>query len=54
MDFCDKLMMFDHEDDLLQRLWSRIEEYFREQAKQCIKQADEYKERARQFKQPCG
>jgi len=54
MDFCDKLLMFDHEDDLLQRLWIQFEEYFRELAKQCIKQADECKERARRLKQSCG
>ncbi|CAF1072490.1 unnamed protein product [Rotaria sp. Silwood1] len=54
MDYCDKLMMFDHEDDLLQRLWLQIEEYLREQAKQCLKIADECKERAQQLKQPCG
>lgn len=54
MDFCDKLRMFDHQDDLLQRLWSEIEEYFREQAKRCIQQANEFKERARQLQQSCG
>jgi len=54
MDYCDKLLMFDHEDDLLQRLWSQFEEYFREQAKQCIQQADECKERVRQLHQSCG
>ena len=54
MDFCDKLRMFDHEDDLLQRLWSQIEEYLREEAKQCIKQANECKERAKQLQQSCG
>ncbi|CAF2162299.1 unnamed protein product [Rotaria magnacalcarata] len=54
MDFCDKLMMFEHEDDLLQRLWSHIEEYLRNEAKQYMKQADEYTERANRFKQSCG
>jgi hypothetical protein len=54
MDYCDKLLMFDHEDDLLQRLWSQFEEYFREQAKQCIRQADECKERVRELHQSCG
>ena len=54
MDFCDKLMMFDHEDDLLQRLWSHIEEYLREQAKHYIKQADECKERAKPLQKSCG
>jgi hypothetical protein len=46
--------VFDHEDDLLQRLWSEIQKYLRDQAKQCIKQADECKERARQLQQSCG
>jgi hypothetical protein len=46
--------MFDHEDDLLQRLLLRFEEYFREQAKQYIEKADECKERARRLKQSCG
>jgi len=54
MDYCDKLLMFDHEDDLLQRLYSQFEEYFREQAKQCIRQAEECKQRARQLNQTCG
>ncbi len=54
MDFCDKLLMFDYEDDLLQRLLFRFEAYVPEQAKQCIKQAKECKERARQLKQSCG
>jgi hypothetical protein len=54
MDFCEKLLMFDHEDDLLQRLLLRFEEYFREQAKQCTEKADECKERARRLKQSCG
>jgi len=54
MDFCEKLRVFDHEDDLLQRLWSEIEKYLRDQSKQCIKQADECKERARQLQQSCG
>ncbi len=52
--FGEKLLMFDLEEDLLQKLWFQFEEYLREQAKQCIKQADEYKERARRLKQSCG
>lgn len=54
IDFCDKLLMFDHEDDLLQKLWLRFEEYSREQAKECIEQAVEFKDRARRLKQSCG
>jgi hypothetical protein len=54
MDYCDKLIMLDHEDDLLQRLWSSLEEHLRERAKDYIEQADKCKERARQLKQSCG
>ncbi|CAF0794204.1 unnamed protein product [Adineta steineri] len=54
IDFSDKLSMFDHEDDLLQNLWSEIENYSREQSKQYIKFADECKERSKQLQQSCG
>jgi hypothetical protein len=54
MDYCDKLMIFDHGDDLLERLWNDLESSFREQAKLFTKRAEEYKQRALQYKQPCG
>ena len=55
LDYCDKLMMFDHGDDLLERLWNDLESHFRQQAKQCLKCADDYKQLALQYKQPsCG
>jgi len=55
MDYTDKLLMFDHPDDLLERLWIDMEQHFREQAQECIQQAEELKERANQYKQaPCG
>lgn len=54
MDYCDKLLMFDHEDDLLEKFWRQLEEYSREQANECEKHADLCKERAKQFKQSCG
>jgi len=55
MDYADKLLMFDHPDDLLERLWIDMEQHFREQAQECIQQAEELKERANQYKQaPCG
>jgi hypothetical protein len=55
MNYTDKLLMFDHEDDLLARLWIEIEQHFREQAQECIQQADELKKRAKQFKKlSCG
>ena len=54
MDFCEKLLMFDHEDDLMERLWLQTEEYSQEQAEQYRKHADLCRERARKFKQSCG
>ncbi|CAF1608457.1 unnamed protein product, partial [Adineta ricciae] len=53
-EFSDKLLMFDEEDDLLERLWLQIEEYFREQARQFNEQADQYKQRAKKLEQSCG
>ncbi|CAF1409272.1 unnamed protein product [Adineta ricciae] len=53
-EFSDKLLMFDEEDDLLERLWLQIEEYFRKQAKQFSEQADQYKQRAKKLEQSCG
>ncbi|UJR14232.1 hypothetical protein I4U23_001223 [Adineta vaga] len=55
MDYCDKLMIFDHGDDLLERLWNDLESQFRAQAIQYLRCADKYKNRALQYKQPaCG
>jgi hypothetical protein len=55
MDYCDKLMIFDHGDDLLERLWKDLERNLREQAALYLKRAEEYKQRALQYKQPaCG
>jgi hypothetical protein len=55
MNYTDKLLMFDHDDDLLERLWIEIEQHFREQAQECIQQAEELKQRAKQYKQQsCG
>jgi len=55
IDYTDKLLMFDHQDDLLERLWTEMERHFREQAKEFIRQAEELKERAKQYKKPsCG
>lgn len=55
LDYCDKLMIFDHGDDLLERLWNDIESNLRAQAALYTKYADECKGRALQYKQPsCG
>lgn len=55
MDYIDKLMIFDHGDDLLERLWNEIEGHIRALAKEYLQKADEYKNRALKYKQqPCG
>jgi hypothetical protein len=55
VNFTDKLLMFDHQDDLLERLWTEMEQHFREQAQEYTEQAEQLKERAKQYKQPpCG
>ena len=55
LDYVDKLLMFDHEDDLLQRLWQDMEQDFRARAQRCIEQAEESKKRAQRYKQTsCG
>lgn len=55
MDYCEKLMIFEHGDDLLERLWKDVESNLRQQAALYSKRADEFKQRALQYKQPtCG
>ena len=55
MDYCDKLMIFDHGDDLLERLWNELESNLRQQAALYAQKADECKQQALKFKQPsCG
>jgi hypothetical protein len=55
VDYADKMFMFDHEDDLLGRLFKEIEEYLRQLAEQYLKEANRCKDRAQVFKQDqCG
>ncbi|CAF1135051.1 unnamed protein product [Adineta steineri] len=55
IDYADKMLMFDHENDLLRRLFKDIEEYLRLQAEQYLKQANHCKAYAELFKQDqCG
>ncbi|CAF3600115.1 unnamed protein product [Adineta steineri] len=55
MDYCDKIMIFDHGDDLLERLWNDVESNLRKQANLYLKYAEEYKQRALKYKQSaCG
>ncbi|CAF3837411.1 unnamed protein product [Rotaria sp. Silwood1] len=54
MDYCDKMMIFDHGDDLLERLWNDLQRKLQEQATLCLERAEEYKQRALQYKKSCG
>lgn len=55
VDYTDKLLMFEHPDDLLERLWREMEQDFRQQAVDCIQQANVLRERADRHKQSgCG
>ncbi|CAF2940792.1 unnamed protein product [Rotaria sp. Silwood2] len=54
MDYRNKVMIFDHGDDLLERLWNELQTALCEKATQYLKRADEYKQRALQYKQRCG
>ncbi|CAF4931148.1 unnamed protein product, partial [Rotaria sp. Silwood1] len=39
--YCDKMMIFDHGDDLLERLWNDLQRKLQEQATLCLKRAEE-------------
>ena len=54
LDYVDKIVIFDHGDDLLERLWNELDSCLQEQAKVCLKQAREFKERALRYQQKCG
>ncbi|CAF1097885.1 unnamed protein product [Adineta ricciae] len=51
--YANKLTTFDHEDNLIDRLFQDIETYLRQQANECIIQANIYKERAKQVNTGC-
>ncbi len=54
-DYCEKMYMFEHEDDVLVRLWTDLQIKLREKADLYLKKSDELKQRALQYKQPsCG
>lgn len=55
IDFTEKMYMYDHEDDLLERLYQEAEEFLRKSAEFYLQQANLFRDRARVFKQdPCG
>ncbi len=55
INYCEKMLMYEHGDDLLARLWKDIQIKLHEQANLCLKKAEEFKQRALEYKQPpCG
>lgn len=55
MDYIAKLLMFDHDDDMLQRLFSDIGDYLRERAERYLALANACTDRAQQLKPAtCG
>ena len=55
VDYCEKMFMFEHEDDVLLRLWADLQSKLREKADHYLKKAGELKERALKYKQAsCG
>ncbi|CAF0988270.1 unnamed protein product [Adineta steineri] len=55
IDYTDKILMFDHENDLLRRLFNDIEQHLRQQGEQYLKQTNHCKDYAELFKQDqCG
>ena len=52
--YVNKILIFEHGDDLLERLWNELDKYLRGQADVCLQQAREFKERALRYQQKCG
>lgn len=53
-DYVDRLLLFDHQDDLLQRLWLEMGQYFRSLVKYYTEQANLMKQFETKYKQACG
>lgn len=54
IDYTDKMMIFEHGDDLLERLWNELARELREQGNLYLNRAEEYKQRALKYKTQCG
>ena len=53
-DYTDILLLFDHPDDLLERLWSGVGNHFRSLARHYTEQADLMNQLSKRYKQSCG
>ena len=55
IDYTDKMYMFDHENDLLERLYREVEAFLRERANFYLQQANLFRDRVQNFTQgSCG
>ena len=54
MDYLEKLLIFEHGDDVLERLWNDLNTNLRQLAAFYLSQAQEFKQRALQYHQTCG
>ena len=54
VDYIDKILMFDHGDDVLERMWNDIQTDLRLRAASFLEEADACKQRAAQYRQSCG
>ena len=53
LDYLEKLMVFEHDDDLLQRLWNDVAKSYRVKGESFQAQVKEFVERAAQYRKQC-
>ena len=54
LDYLDKVIIFEHGDDVLQRLWTDLAKYFRGGGDVYHSQVKEFEERAARYRKVCG
>ena len=54
LDYLEKVIIFNHGDDVLQRLWNDLASNLRREAQSFAEQAKKFEERAAQYRQVCG
>lgn len=54
LDYLEKVLVFEHGDDLLQRLWNDLARSYRAKGDGYQAQVKEFEERAAQYRKPCG
>ena len=54
LDYLEKVIIFSHGDDVLQRLWNDLASNLRMEAQSFAEQAKEFQERAERYQKLCG